>query len=187
MHFLHAMLPDEPEERAKGPFSVTPRLAKGAPEGGTVHRHVIKGSEREQGKPDWGGPQPGLSRESRARVERLEVVIQDRGKRAKVIRWAGGPYVFQREGGAASASLSKGEAPVPGVSNWESRENLFVKKFLQANRDINRPNEGDMFNRVEVGREESGHMGRPEGRERCELRAEEWGRGRSHYHISEEG
>ena len=79
------MLPDEPEERAKGPFPATPRLAKGASEGGIVRGHVIKGSEREQGKPDWGGPQPGLSRGGQVRVERLEVIIQYREKGAKVI------------------------------------------------------------------------------------------------------
>ena len=56
----------------------------------------------------------------------MEVIIQYREKGAKVIRWAGGPYVFQREGGAASASLSKGEAPVPGVPNWEGRDRKSV-------------------------------------------------------------
>ena len=43
-----------------------------------------------------------------------------------------------------------------------------------------------MLNRVEASREKSGHMGRPEGRERSELWAEERGRGGSHHHISEE-
>ena len=94
--------------------------------------------------------------------------------------------MFQREGGAASACLSEGETPVPCVTNWEGRENPLVKKFPQANGDINRPNEGDMLSRVEVGREKPGHMGCPEGREGCEFRAEERGRGRSHHHISEE-
>ena len=61
-----------------------------------------------------------------------------------------------------------------------------MKEFSQADRDINRPNEGDMFSRIEAGREEPRHMGRPEGRERCEFQAEEGGRGRSHHHISEE-
>ena len=60
MHFLHAVLPDEPEEGAKGPLSHMPGLAEGTSEGGTVRRHVIKRPEGKQRKPDWGGPQPGL-------------------------------------------------------------------------------------------------------------------------------
>ena len=52
-------------------------------------------------------------------MERLEVIIQDREKGAKVIRWARGPYVFQGEGGVASASLPEGEIAMPCVSNWE--------------------------------------------------------------------
>ena len=85
MHLLHAVLPDEPEEGAKGPLSSTSGLAKGVPEGGIIHWHVIKGSEGKQREPDWGGPQPGLGRGSRARVERLEVHIQDREEGAKVV------------------------------------------------------------------------------------------------------
>ena len=43
-----------------------------------------------------------------------------------------------------------------------------------------------MLSRVEAGREKSKHMGCPGGGERCKFQAEEGGRGRSHYHISEE-
>ena len=60
MYLLHAELPDEPEERAKGPFPLSPGPAKGAPEGEIVLRHVVKGPEREQREPNRGGPQPGL-------------------------------------------------------------------------------------------------------------------------------
>ena len=58
MHFFHAVLPDEPEEGAEGPLPLRPGKAEGAPEGGIVHRHVVKGPEGDQRKPDWGGPQP---------------------------------------------------------------------------------------------------------------------------------
>ena len=49
----------------------------------------------------------------------MEVVVQNRKEGAEVIRQAGGPYVFQGEGGAASASLTKGEIAMPGVSDGE--------------------------------------------------------------------
>ena len=61
MHLLHAVLPDEPEERAEGPLPLRPGTAEGASEGGIVYRHVVKGPEGDQRKPDWGGPQPRLS------------------------------------------------------------------------------------------------------------------------------
>ena len=94
MYFLHLVLPDEPEEGAKGPLPLSSGLAKGTAEGGIVLRHVVKGSEGEQREPDWGGPQPGLSRGSWAGVEGLEVRVQDEEEGAKIIRGAGGPYVF---------------------------------------------------------------------------------------------
>ena len=75
MHFFHAVLPDEPEERAKGPFPLGSGLAKGASEGGIVLRHVIKRPEGKQREPDWGGPQPRLSQGSWARAEGLEVHV----------------------------------------------------------------------------------------------------------------
>ena len=110
-------------------------------------------------------------------MERLEVCVQDKEKGVKVIRQARGPYVFQREGGVASASLPQGESPVPGVPNREGGENPFVEELPQADRDINRPDEGDMLSRVEVGREEPGHMGCPRGGEGREFRTEERGGG----------
>ena len=61
MYFFHAMFPDEPEEGAKGPLPIRSGFAKGAPEGGIVHRHVVKGPEGKQREPDGGGPQPRLS------------------------------------------------------------------------------------------------------------------------------
>ena len=75
---------------------------------------------------------------------------------------------------------------MPGVPNWEGQEDSFVEEFLQADRDVNRPNEGDVCHWIEAGREESRHMGCPVGGERCEFRAEERGRGRGHNHVSEE-
>ena len=81
--------------------------------------------------------------------------------------------MFQGEGGVASASLPQGEISMPSVPNREGRENLFMEEFLQADRDVDCPDEGDVRGRIEVGREKSGHMGRPEGGEGCELRAEE--------------
>ena len=40
---------------------------------------------------------------------------------------------------------------------------------MQANRNVNLPEEGDMFSGIKVGREGPGHIGGPGGGERCEL------------------
>ena len=61
MYFFHAVFPDEPEERAEGPFPLRSGTAEGTPEGGIVHRQVVKGSEGKQREPDRGGPKPRLS------------------------------------------------------------------------------------------------------------------------------
>lgn len=56
MYLLHTVFPNEPEERAQGPLSLGPQLAKDALEGGTVAQHVIKGPEGDKGEPDGGRP-----------------------------------------------------------------------------------------------------------------------------------
>ena len=41
VHFLHAVLPEEPQERAQSPFPQVSGLAEDALEGGIVSRHVV--------------------------------------------------------------------------------------------------------------------------------------------------
>ena len=40
---------------------------------------------------------------------------------------------------------------MPGIPNWEGREDSFMEEFPQADRDINCPDEGDMLDWVEAG------------------------------------
>ena len=52
---------------------------------------------------------------------------------------------------------------------------MFVKKFPQADRDVNLPDEGDMLSGIKPGREGPGHIGGPGGGEGCKLGAKEGG------------
>ena len=113
--------------------------------------------------------------------------MQDEKARSEVVGWAGGPDVLQGEGGTTSADLPKGELAAPGVADGKGGEDLFMEKLMQANRDVDFPDEQGMFCGIEAGRESSEHVGRPRGGEGGELGAEEQRGGRGNYHVSEDG
>ena len=69
--------------------------------------------------------------------------------------------MFQGKGDAAPAALPKGELAMPGVAYGKGGDNPFVKKLAQANRDVNFPEERNVFGRIEAGGESSKHIGRP--------------------------
>ena len=94
--------------------------------------------------------------------------------------------MFQGQGGAAAADLPKGELAMPSVTNGKGGDDSLVEKLLQADRDVNLPDEWNVFGGIKAGREGSKHVGRPGGGEGGELGAEEgWGGG-CHDYVSEE-
>ena len=52
--------------------------------------------------------------------------------------------MFQGESLAAATNLAEGKLPMPCITNRERGENLFVEEFLQADRNVNLPQERDM-------------------------------------------
>ena len=49
----------------------------------------------------------------------METGVQDEEARAKIVGWAGAPYVLQQESLAAVADLPKGEFTMPSVPDGE--------------------------------------------------------------------